>query len=245
MNCPCEYRGPGTNTKVSISGHQTTYGGGNGGGGGIMPVTYQGYSNTLGRGFTTTYTSTKFKVGDKVKIIKALNSDGSPMNQPDQQQWRNYIGTVTEIISIGFGSTYKYIIKMRGVMSSWMDEELELVPTNYRVDKVYMDGVNEAYEAGFSEAYKTAESELAWHGYVYSGYKPKKKSFKMKISNMFKKLTDPSVQTLREAGMINGDLELTGDGNQELMELLFTANKDALVARGAEIIAERKANKDK
>lgn len=65
------------------------------------------------------------------------------------------------------------------------------------------------------------------------------------VSNMFKKLTDSKTQTLYKAGYINGDLELTTEGTAALMEITFTANKDALVAQAeAEIAeAEKKAKK--
>jgi hypothetical protein len=58
------------------------------------------------------------------------------------------------------------------------------------------------------------------------------------VSNMFKKLTDSKTQTLYKAGYINGDLELTTQGTTTLMELMFTANKDALVTQAETEIAE-------
>ena len=46
---------------------------------------------------------------------------------------------------------------------------------------------------------------------------------------MFKKLVDADTQALVKAGYINGDLELTDEGKNELMALVFDANKAALV----------------
>jgi hypothetical protein len=56
-----------------------------------------------------------------------------------------------------------------------------------------------------------------------------KTSFMKTLGTMFKKLVDADTQALVKAGYINGDLELTDEGKNELMALVFDANKAALV----------------
>jgi hypothetical protein len=78
-----------------------------------------------------------------------------------------------------------------------------------------------------------------------SYYKPEtdnKSSVMKKVSSMFKALVDADTRTLKEAGFINGDLELTDDGKAELVAILFAANKDALVKIAKEYLEEAKAN---
>lgn len=59
-----------------------------------------------------------------------------------------------------------------------------------------------------------------------------------KLGTILKKLVDGDTQKLLKAGLLNGDLELTGRGHEELLNVLFFANKEAMVARADEMIAE-------
>lgn len=59
-----------------------------------------------------------------------------------------------------------------------------------------------------------------------------------KITTFLKRQLDADTQALYEAGLINGNLELTTAGVQELQSINYFANKDALVVRAKEIIAE-------
>lgn len=61
-----------------------------------------------------------------------------------------------------------------------------------------------------------------------------------KISNMMKKLLDSDIQDLVKAGFINGDLELTSEGKQALMELMFDTQRAALVEVAKVKIAEER-----
>ena len=70
-----------------------------------------------------------------------------------------------------------------------------------------------------------------------------KKSPMQKISTMFKLLVDADTQTLKKAGFINGDLELTQDGIDALNAIQFAANKAALVTEAQAKIDEEKADK--
>ena len=58
----------------------------------------------------------KFKVGDKVRVIKSVI---------DAEEYNKYIGTITTIISDGIGGNTKYALANNRY--GWCDEELELV----------------------------------------------------------------------------------------------------------------------
>lgn len=51
----------------------------------------------------------------------------------------------------------------------------------------------------------------------------------MKVTNLVKRLLDSDTQTLVEAGYINGDLQLTDEGQSELLSLVFMDKKADLV----------------
>lgn len=68
--------------------------------------------------------------------------------------------------------------------------------------------------------------------------KPIIKSSIMKVTNLVKRLLDADTQTLVEAGYINGDLQLTEEGQSELLSLFFVDKKDALVALAKEKLAK-------
>ena len=66
----------------------------------------------------------------------------------------------------------------------------------------------------------------------------KKQSTMTKITNMFKTLLDSDTQTLVKAGYLDSELNLTSCGEDVLQNVLFVANKAALVAAATEEIAE-------
>lgn len=67
--------------------------------------------------------------------------------------------------------------------------------------------------------------------------KPKKPIMKT-VTTMMKKLLDTDTQELVKAGLINGDLELTERGSDELEVIMFTKFKTELVAVAKEINKE-------
>jgi hypothetical protein len=73
---------------------------------------------------------------------------------------------------------------------------------------------------------------------------PNNKTMAQKIGSMMKKLLDSDTQKLVKASLINGDLELTSQGQQALMAILFEANKAALVKEAEEIISEEEKSKN-
>ncbi len=68
----------------------------------------------------------------------------------------------------------------------------------------------------------------------------KDKPMASKLGSMMKKLLDADTQTLVKAGYINGDLELTEAGKTALWSIMFTSNKDALVAEAKEVLEAEK-----
>ena len=54
-----------------------------------------------------------------------------------------------------------------------------------------------------------------------------------------KRLLSSEIQTLVKAGLINGDLELTLEGNKVLSACLFDQFKDKLVAEAQSILDEQ------
>lgn len=54
-----------------------------------------------------------------------------------------------------------------------------------------------------------------------------------------KRLLSTEIQTLVKAGLINGDLELTAEGQKVLSACLFDQFKDKLVAEAQSIIDEQ------
>lgn len=65
-----------------------------------------------------------------------------------------------------------------------------------------------------------------------------KKTIMTKLNTMMKKLLDTDTQTLMKAGFINGDLDLTSEGKNELWTLIFDQHKAALVEAAKAKIAE-------
>lgn len=63
------------------------------------------------------------------------------------------------------------------------------------------------------------------------------------LNTMMKKLLDKDTQTLIKAGFINGDLQLTDEGWQNLKALLFEQNKDEMIKAAQEKLDEEKENK--
>lgn len=71
----------------------------------------------------------------------------------------------------------------------------------------------------------------------------KEKTIMAKLTTAFKLLTDKSTQTLRKAGFINGDLELTADGQNALLAIALETHKEALVKVAEEVIEEAEKQK--
>ena len=62
----------------------------------------------------------------------------------------------------------------------------------------------------------------------------------MRLTNLAKKLLDENTRTLIKAGYIDGDLELTDDGQEVLLSILFAEKKEDLVKMAQEEIKDKK-----
>lgn len=69
------------------------------------------------------------------------------------------------------------------------------------------------------------------------------KTIMEKVSNGFKLFTDKKTQTLKKAGFINGDLEMTDEGVSVLLNIILAEKKDELVAKAEELLQEEKEAK--
>ncbi len=92
------------------------------------------------------------------------------------------------------------------------------------------------YPETFTSAFKPTDINGI---YEVTKNKPKK-SLMSKLTTMFKKLLDLDTQILIEGGILLENLELTDDGEDELMALLFEQNKTALISLAKERIAAAK-----
>ena len=65
-----------------------------------------------------------------------------------------------------------------------------------------------------------------------------KKSIMFKLNSMMKRLLDADIKKLIKGGLINGDLQLTEEGKETLMSIIFEGNKAELVKVAEENIKE-------
>lgn len=74
----------------------------------------------------------------------------------------------------------------------------------------------------------------------YCNYSPLPKTKKPMFSTLMKRLLDSDTKTLIKAGFLDSELDLTEEGETELMSLLLLANKEAMVKAALEKIQEEK-----
>lgn len=85
---------------------------------------------------------------------------------------------------------------------------------------------------------------LSWNDYFTNTYcedNNNEQNKLMKITSMVKRLLDKDTKTLVKAGFINGNLELTEEGRNSLMAIMFDKFKPELVKEAEEKIAEEKS----
>ncbi len=68
------------------------------------------------------------------------------------------------------------------------------------------------------------------------------KTMTQKLNSMMKRLLDAETKKLIKGGLINGDLELTEEGKNTLMAIVFETNKAKMVKIAEENIKEEKEN---
>jgi len=64
-----------------------------------------------------------------------------------------------------------------------------------------------------------------------------------KLKGLFKRLVDPQIHKLYDAGLVDESLEITEEGEKEILEMLLIEKKAELVKRAEEIIKENKKHK--
>lgn len=79
--------------------------------------------------------------------------------------------------------------------------------------------------------------------YTVAVRSPKPKKRMPTLSNIAKKILDPDLRALVEVGYLDSELELTDEGEEAVLELMFFANKEELAKQAKKELKERKKDK--
>ena len=178
----------------------------------------------------------KFKVGDRVRDTR----DGTIRIVASLPGMKEYD-------SVGFGCPEQGFVDSNGLWE-WQDNyKLISHEGEYAVETPEKDAWIKAHTkhrspqlvvpSGFLDDIRGIQFDTVVFDEAADIIKPKKPIMKQ-LSNMMKKLLDGDTQKLVKAGFINGDLELTNAGREELTSILFTLHKAELVSRAHEVIEE-------
>ncbi|HCR35823.1 TPA: hypothetical protein DIU22_02155 [Candidatus Woesebacteria bacterium] len=191
-----------------------------------------------------------FKKGDRFKVVGKL-----PANITARHE--NKLGTVVRCVA-----TKKYEILFDDSSScyNWTDEndmryigkyplQIDSRIRNKRDNSEWtVIGVTERYEfwgrcvkAGSEYAIGAESSSQQLDNYKIISNS--KHTIMNKLSILMKKLLDKDTQILVKAGFINGDLDLTTEGQDALDAVLFIEKKSELVKLAEEVLTE--AEKDR
>ncbi|MCK9369557.1 hypothetical protein M0R04_06590 [Candidatus Dojkabacteria bacterium] len=133
------------------------------------------------------------------------------------------------------GDRVKYKLEFKGLAPCGATEEIFTITcihgTEIFLDRYPQGSICEIHKGGWG----THEREIQLIESTDS-----KGNTMSKLTAMFKVLVDKDTQILKKAGFINGDLELTPEGQSALNAVLFNANKPALVEMAKEVITEEK-----
>lgn len=213
----------------------------------------------------------KYKVGDKVRIDKEspyfpgeivtiFTDDGSNYleceNNKGNRRWvRNQYYTKikdTSTTKFKVGDRVR-ITKMCGFFPKGQVRELALYQNELRatgeggicncnnlwelvekepLPKIQLDSVDLIYGDGVNIV-ASSHTEFI---------KPKK-TIMHKLTATLKRVLSPAMQKQYKAGLINGDLELTGEGKVVIWSELQEAHEEALTKEAEDIIEEEKKNK--
>lgn len=193
----------------------------------------------------------KFQPGDRFQIVGKLPSNV------------NYEGKLATVIELNVLHDKKYVVAIDGFATffNWTDEgnmkKVGYFPLKvgdvikYKKDNSLwkISYINDQYaffgkcinkgQGNWSKNYEGSATDLGQYTIVLN----QKNNSKMiqTLSSMLKRLLDADSQTLYKAGFINGDLELTDEGEKALMGILFDANKAALVVEAQAVIDDEAA----
>jgi len=166
----------------------------------------------------------KFKVGDKVRIVRYLDYDSH------ENFCHRLIGTATSIQSIDIdgdgGERFCYVCDC-DTGTTFSDDELEFISTN---DNQNVTMAIAEFDTSF------AISPYFW-GWDWTGTNNNNNKMN-KLTSMLKRLLDADSQVLYKIGFLDSNLNLTEKGKQELMLLIFDDYKAKLVVKAKEQISE-------
>lgn len=199
-----------------------------------------------GRGISTSPQTHSFRVGDYVEAT-------CPRDNPYKITYGGWKGIVTQVTSTmiwvkaeGSSSTYDvnprfFRLVKHGTPDGWPWETREVMSLDeaQRRFNVPRDYWLRKYE---EEYYKIQESKFflgTEFGKLIKERKP------MKLSVMQKLLMAKDDQTLTKAGYLDGDMDLTEEGQEALDSILFAANKAALVVLAQAVLDEEAAEAKK
>lgn len=155
-----------------------------------------------------------------------------------------FVGTTTTTTStastVSIGDRVK-VLCTNGLCSGLyvgMEVEVKCVDTN---GTIYVFNRSDCHQGSICNCDKNHRWALEKNHYEVIKNKPK--TMIKKLSNFIKKTVNADTQELLKAGLINGDLEPTVEGKNELVQIIWFANLDALVVRAKEINAEAEAKK--
>lgn len=163
----------------------------------------------------------KFKVGDRVKCI---NTDGGNTHLVLGEEY------TIKTVENPYDTEWVTLKEFPGCSTDARRFEQVKELRYYTVPADFFD----------FQTYTNSWKIIGWD--TAETIKPKK-TIMTTLNTMMKKLLDADTQTLVKAGYINGDLELTTEGKQALIEIIFDLNKSALVAVAQAKLDEAKADK--
>lgn len=172
-----------------------------------------------------------FKVGDKVRCITSPTGD------------RKYVGqivTVSEVENGHIKSIKEWSKESWMYLDSWFELVHSLSGLLADQPLTYPILVKEPCTITWGSA--TDNTFFSSFDFIQPIIKPKKSIMKT-LNNFITKLVDADTQALLKAGYLNGDLLPTCEGIKALEEILFFANKQALVDSAKAKIAAEEAKK--
>lgn len=186
----------------------------------------------------------KFKVGDKVAIVKEpyfLISKGKKRRSNPSAK----IGMVTTISRIGTAHKKEYILT--DCKKALVHEDcLELVeePKKEFDQRGIIEQLDDYMEGNYTSTPTNYPFHELFAEQVVLNYKPKKSIMK-KLTNNLKRMLSKDHQTLYKADFLNGDLEPTSRSTEALIQILHEEYEEKLVKKAEERLKELEEEKKK
>lgn len=184
----------------------------------------------------------KFKVGDKVRILKHEAYPYTGTQCYSAHTCEGIEGYVSDIVLGNRLIVFKERIykKHLGFFDESELENLERKEEKVKekTDNLFVSGDSQIYHYWDSSKFVIKQEPCNWL-YLNSRISstPKKR---MKLSAIARRMLDANTRTLVKAGYLDNELELTTEGEEALLAILTTANMEALVKEAKKEIRERK-----